>query len=165
MCTLFTWYLNALLAYSFTIDALSTLAKMKKALGSFGSDQVLVPIVIWSISYSSAIILIYYRQGQRGREHEVTDSWNIRHLKPSYAYHLVFHRSPCLYYYQNSFIYTLQIWLENKIHIKHQKNFLLFSLKWRKRRDLIFFFNYMTNYVRLFFSSTRNRIRGNRFNL
>lgn len=92
MCTLVTWCLKGLLASSFIADAL----------GSFGSNQVLIPFIICPLSYSSATILVYYRSGQTGREHEVTESWKIRHLKANCAYHQVLHISPYLhiiYYY------------------------------------------------------------------
>lgn len=48
------------------------LSGQNEALGSVRFDKALVPLI--SISYSSAMILRYFRQGQIRREHEVADT-------------------------------------------------------------------------------------------
>lgn len=90
----FTWYLNVLLACSFTADAINSQDEMEvpQGLGSVGSNHVLVPLRIRPALHSSAVIPRYCRQGHGGRKYEVTDSRRIRHLKANCVYHLVLHR-------------------------------------------------------------------------
>ena len=79
----------------------------------------------------------------------------------SYAYHLVLHRKPLLI---TKIACTIEYYQEIKYVLKTKRIFFLF-LGQRKRSDLIIVFNYMTDCVHLFFSSTRNRTGANRLNL